>query len=129
MVEILAQNKQKKTLIRFHGIAEIRGVDQEKLKDPNFLMDNLRDSLIYSSFTILEEKVMKFPGIDSGVTGFFILSESHAAFHSYPEYEYISLDIFSCGLASPFDAIKYFSKLINAKHFEIDSIERGLNIA
>ena len=129
MVELLDQNKQKKPCIGFHGIADIKGVDQKKLKDPILLMDKLRVSLLKSSFTILGEKVLKFPGKESGVTGFFILSESHAAFHSYPEYNYISVDIFSCGLASPFDAIKYFSKLINAKELEIDSIERGVNIA
>ena len=114
MVEILAQNKQKKTLIGFHGIADIRGVDQEKLKDPNFLMDNLRDSLIYSSFTILEEKVMKFPGIDSGVTGFFILSESHAAFHSYPEYEYILF-----ANASLYDLTRDFSLELSNPKFNV----------
>ena len=128
MVEIIELKKPDRNSIGIHGIADIRGVDKEKLKDPIFLMESLRVSLEKYSFTILEEKVLKFPGVNSGVTGFFVLSESHAAFHSYPEYSYIGVDIFSCGPANPFDVIKYFSKSINAKNCFIDSIERGLNI-
>ncbi|MBL41768.1 MAG: adenosylmethionine decarboxylase [Rhodospirillaceae bacterium] len=128
MVEIVELNETKKEAIGVHGIADIRGVSEEKLKDSTFLMDTLRFSLEKYAFTILDEKVLKFPGINSGVTGFFVLSESHAAFHSYPEYKYIAVDIFSCGTSNPLDVIKFFSKSINADNYFIDSIERGLSI-
>lgn len=32
-----------------------------------------------------------------GVTGFVILEESHIAVHTWPEKEYIAIDIFTCG--------------------------------
>jgi len=32
-----------------------------------------------------------------GVTGFVLLSESHLAVHTWPEYGYVSLDVYSCG--------------------------------
>ncbi|PPR79678.1 MAG: S-adenosylmethionine decarboxylase proenzyme [Alphaproteobacteria bacterium MarineAlpha2_Bin1] len=128
MVEIIELNKPNKNAIGIHCVADIKGVEEEKLKDPIFLMDNLRVSLEKNAFTILDEKVLKFPGINSGVTGFFVLTESHAAFHSYPEYNYLGVDIFSCGPANPFDVIKSFSKLINARNFFTESIERGLDI-
>lgn len=31
-----------------------------------------------------------------GYTGFVILAESHISFHTYPEYNFISIDFFSC---------------------------------
>ena len=48
--------KLKKEAIGVHGIADIRGVNEEKLKDPIFLMDTLRFSLEKYAFTILDEK-------------------------------------------------------------------------
>ena len=128
MVEILEQSKLNNTSVGVHGIADISGVKMDKLKDSKYLMNNLRVSLLKAHFTILEEKVIKFPGIDSGVTGIFVLSESHAAFHSYPEYKYIGVDIFSCGKSNPIKAIKYFSKLINADRCIVESVERGLDL-
>ncbi len=127
MVEIL-HNKSNKINIGNHGIADITGVNKSKLMDSYYLMKNLRIALEKSYFTILDQKVIKFPGKDSGITGFFVLSESHAAFHTYPEYEYMGLDIFSCGNSSPMDVIEYFSKLIDAKTCLVESVERGMNI-
>jgi S-adenosylmethionine decarboxylase len=50
-----------------------------------------------SGFTILKYAEHKFETEGAGVTGFFLLSESHLSFHSYPENNYIAVDIFTCG--------------------------------
>ncbi|WP_375685671.1 S-adenosylmethionine decarboxylase family protein, partial [Bartonella sp. TT110JLCBS] len=39
----------------------------------------------------------KFTTDGQGVTGFFLLSESHLSFHTYPESNYISIDLYTCG--------------------------------
>tara|TARA_Y100000590_G_scaffold466974_1_gene644144 strand:+ start:3090 stop:3491 length:402 start_codon:yes stop_codon:yes gene_type:complete len=111
-----------------HAIADILGVDSKNLQNENFLMAQLRNSLHVADFTILDEKSLKFPGDESGVTGFFILSESHAAFHSYPEYNYLGVDIFSCGKANPKEAIQHLSKMLNARDFNMSLFNRGLII-
>tara|TARA_B100000686_G_C16363510_1_gene748944 strand:+ start:69 stop:476 length:408 start_codon:yes stop_codon:yes gene_type:complete len=112
--------------IGVHAVADILGVDSNDLQDEKFLMTLLRNSLQVADFTILDEKSLKFPGEHSGVTGFFILSESHAAFHSYPEYHYLGVDIFSCGKADPKKAIQHLSKMINAQDLNISLLNRGL---
>lgn len=43
----------------------------------------------------------QFPGGGRGVTGFFLLAQSHAAFHSYPEHGYLALDVYSCAGHDP----------------------------
>lgn len=50
-----------------------------------------------SDFTILKYDEFEFETEGAGVTGFFLLSESHLSFHSYPENNYIAVDIFTCG--------------------------------
>ena len=32
-----------------------------------------------------------------GVTGLFLLAESHCSYHTYPESAYIAIDVFTCG--------------------------------
>ncbi len=38
------------------------------------------------------------PGSIPGVSGFIILAESHLSFHTWPERQYVSLDLYSCRL-------------------------------
>jgi len=47
------------------------------------------------NFTILASSFHKF--CPSGVSGFWLLSESHLSFHTWPEQKYLTLDIFTCG--------------------------------
>ena len=73
---------------------------------------------------------MKFPGYNSGVTGVFILSESHAAFHSYPEYRYLAVDIFSCGNSFNAEIARETLTLgIKSKKQTVTRIDRGLQEA
>jgi S-adenosylmethionine decarboxylase len=93
-----------------HLIADLYGVNSQLLMNENKLINLLGLSLKKSNFTIINQVSFKFPGEKSGVTGFFLLSESHAAFHTYPEYSYIALDIFSCGNS---DLESMFLQIIN----------------
>ena len=111
-----------------HSIVDFYNLSKDYLINQELIMTDLRKSLEFASFTILNENSLKFPGVDSGVTGFFILSESHAAFHSYPEYSYLAIDIFSCGMADPQSAIEYFSKLTKGFDFKERIFNRGYNL-
>ena len=119
-------NESKK--IGVHAIADIIGVDSVKLQNEEFLMAQLRKSLQLVNFTIMGEKSLKFPGKKSGVTGLYILSESHAVFHTYPEYNYLGVDIFSCGKANPREAIRHFSKFISAENCNLRIVDRGSSL-
>ena len=114
--------------IGVHAIADLSGIDASPLKDEKGLMDLFRAALNKALFTIMDEKSFCFPGENSGVTGMFILSESHAAFHSYPEFGYIALDVFSCGDADPENVIWYFAKHLNAKDCKLKVLDRGHNV-
>lgn len=61
-----------------------------------------------------------------GITGVVLLAESHIALHSWPEFDYLAIDIFTCGdKAKPYKALKYLRRRFKPKKVEIYKIERG----
>jgi S-adenosylmethionine decarboxylase len=61
-----------------------------------------------------------------GLTGVLLLAESHLAFHSWPEFDYLAIDIFSCGKnAKPEKALRYLKKILKPKKVETFIIKRG----
>ena len=44
---------------------------------------------------VLNKKIHKFE--PQGLTGFYLLSESHLSFHTWPENGTISIDLYTCG--------------------------------
>ena len=51
--------------------------------------------LTNAGFETVDHILHRFPG--QGVTLVYILRQSHATLHTWPEKEYASVDVFSCG--------------------------------
>jgi S-adenosylmethionine decarboxylase len=63
----------------------------------------------------------------NGVSGVVVISESHLSVHTWPEYGYVALDIFTCGnTAKPEAAVQYALKEFGASAIHITEITRGL---
>ncbi|MBZ9572225.1 adenosylmethionine decarboxylase [Patescibacteria group bacterium] len=78
-----------------------------------------------SKNTPLEVAIHKFS--PQGITGVVLLAESHIALHSWPEINYLAIDIFTCGeKAFPYRAIEYLEKKFEPKKVQIQEIKRGL---
>ena len=85
-----------------HVLVDFFGVDPALLRNQGRLMRTLKAALKQGGFTIIRQSDShKFRTGGQGVTGFFMLAQSHAAFHSYPEFGYFALDIYSCGSHDP----------------------------
>jgi len=62
-----------------------------------------------------------------GMTGVVLLAESHIALHSWPEFNYLAIDIFTCGdKAKPRRALNYLKKVFKPKKVEVKEIKRGI---
>jgi len=68
----------------------------------------------------------RFP--PDGVSGVVVISESHLSVHTWPEENYMALDIYTCGTKSmPFKAVEYVLNKVDAKRSHITEITRGLD--
>ncbi|MCA9174101.1 MAG: adenosylmethionine decarboxylase [Planctomycetales bacterium] len=107
-----------------HALADFHGVCPELLQDEQRLMSLFTEALERHGFHQLGQQSHKFPG-PGGVTGFVLLSESHAAFHSYPEVGFIAVDVFSCGMADPAPVIQALCEVFQPDDLQLHVHRRG----
>ncbi|MFO0920420.1 MAG: adenosylmethionine decarboxylase [Candidatus Saccharimonadales bacterium] len=78
--------------------------------------------------TILGVSSHKFE--PQGVTVMVLLAESHISLHSWPEYNYVAIDVFTCGKdMDPQSAIDYLENCLKPEKVETKKIIRGENYA
>ncbi|MBM4406809.1 MAG: adenosylmethionine decarboxylase [Chloroflexi bacterium] len=106
-----------------HVLVECKNCDPAKLNDLTFVRDTLLGAAGDLGVHILGDKFHKFS--PQGVTGIVAISESHFSIHTWPEYGYAALDVFTCGDFNPRKAADYILKRLGAKDSEIKEIKRG----
>lgn len=102
-------------LLDFWGAKNINSV--------KFVRKALIDAIKASKFTLLKVDLHKFS--PQGVSGVAIIAESHISIHTWPEYEFAAIDIFSCGDKDPKPAVKSLKKSFTPKKVIINEIKRG----
>ena len=106
-------------------VADLYGIEGNLLKDVVYLTNIFRNVLVKTDFSIIKEYSHKFEFKGEGVTGIFLLSESHASFHSYPEWGSLAIDIFSCGKAKPQKALEYIIQELKPNKIHKSEIDRN----
>lgn len=69
--------------------------------------------------------VHQFPA-PGGVTGLYLLSESHWAWHTYPEAELATFNLYCCRSRPPLDWSALLDSALGARRVEVTSVRRGL---
>ncbi len=82
-------------------------------------------SVIRSEFTVLREFEHQYTPY--GLTKVFILSESHCIIHTYPEQNFISIDLFVCDPSADLEGVlKKVLSHFNTKRIRHEVIDRGI---
>ena len=74
--------------------------------------------------TIGEINWHKFDG-EGGITGLAMLTESHLACHTYPEYETATFNLYCCRSRPEWDWAENLKVLLDADFVKVTKIERG----
>jgi S-adenosylmethionine decarboxylase len=84
----------------------------------------LRTAASACGATVLDVRVHGF-GDGGGITGVAILAESHISLHTWPERDYIALDIFLCGNRDPKPALEALRLALRPGRVKVSSHCRG----
>ncbi|MGI6485716.1 MAG: adenosylmethionine decarboxylase [Tepidanaerobacteraceae bacterium] len=108
-----------------HILAEIYNCDPKILNDEESIEQILVNAALVAGAEVREVAFHKFS--PQGVSGVVVISESHLAIHTWPEFGYAAVDVFTCGeRVNPWDACNYISKEFNAKHMTASEVKRGI---
>lgn len=78
-----------------HFVASYLNCDLRAISDLDGLIKAMDEAVSSSGATILDQTPYIFP--PNGLTIVYLLSESHASLHTYPEYGACFVDLFTCG--------------------------------
>lgn len=75
--------------------------------------------------TIISHNFHKFSPY--GVSGMVVIAESHVAIHTWPEYNYAAVDIFTCGdTIDPWIIQEYLKEAFQSQNVSSMEMKRGL---
>ncbi len=108
-----------------HLLVELHGCHPDSLKKVDVVRDILVGAARACGATIVDVAFHEFNPF--GVSGVVVIAESHLSIHTWPEYRYAAVDIFTCGEAiKPDRAVAYIASRFRCKGPSVVEMKRGL---
>ncbi len=99
-----------------HVVGDLYNCNAAKLRDVGVLVSVVREAARIGKMTLLDVKAWK---IGDGVSVLGIVLESHISIHTWPEYSFATVDVYSCGShTEPEKAFDYIAQRLEAKRVE-----------
>ena len=107
-----------------HVILEYYGIASDKLNDADFIEQTFVDAVNEMRATVISVHFHHFN--PHGVSGAVVISESHLTIHTWPEYGYAAVDVFTCGnVVDPWVAHNTFKKAFEPTRDSVMEMRRG----
>jgi len=108
-----------------HLLVELRDCNPKIIKDLAKVKNALVSAAKEAKATIVDISFHEFNPF--GISGMVIIAESHLSIHTWPEYSYAAVDIFTCGdLIKPEVAASFLIKEFESKTPSIVELKRGI---
>jgi len=108
-----------------HLIVELYDCDYDFINSTPLVEEALVKAVEISGATIVQSVIHKFN--PHGVSGVIVIEESHFSVHTWPEYGYCALDIFTCGTEIDYmSALQYLKDTFQAKGISVNEVKRGI---
>ena len=101
--------------------------DAEILRDVSALQSVFASIITDLSLKTVGEPLWHKFGGEAGVTGLLMLTESHLACHTYPEYQTATFNLYCCRTRPTWNWEANLMEMLKAKKVKITKIERGIN--
>jgi S-adenosylmethionine decarboxylase len=110
-------------------VADIYGCDPDVLRSRERL-DAIMSRLIseIGVHPVREPLWQVFPA-PGGITGLWLLAESHLAVHTYPETHFAAISLYCCGSRRDWPAEARLRAWFGADHVDVQTLDRGRRLA
>jgi len=106
-------------------LVEYYDCDSKALNDCNLVASAMLDAARISGATIVEEVFHLFN--PHGISGVVVIAESHLTIHTWPEYGYAAVDLFTCGEEiQPEKAFEHLKECLGANSVSVMELKRGV---
>ena len=115
-----------------HVTIDASGCNKRKLASVTLVYDilnKLPDKIGMTKMTLpyVVKWLDKFANDTEGVSGFIMIAESHISVHTFPDQDYVFMDIFSCRGFDAEMAAKYLTQAFEATKYEKSILKRGVD--
>lgn len=105
-------------------MVEYHGCSAEMLNDVEHVRRSMVKAALATGATVVGELFHHFS--PHGVSGVVVIAESHLAIHTWPEYGYAAVDLFTCGdEIDPYRGFAVLKDALGAERTEVEEIFRG----
>ena len=107
-----------------HILVEFFGCTPEIMNDVAMIEDSMVGAAEKAGATVINSTFHHFSPY--GVSGVVVIQESHLAIHTWPEYQYAAVDLFTCGDAvDPWISFDFLKQAFEAQNFSALEMRRG----
>lgn len=107
-----------------HLLIEFFACDEEILANADLVEKAMNAAALAANATIINSIFHRFTPY--GVSGAVIIAESHLTIHTWPEYAYAAVDVFTCGEeVDPYKSYEYLKTAFMSKSDKIIEEQRG----
>ena len=108
-----------------HLLVELKACNTKLLNDLKKVEAIMVEAAKTAKATIVDVHFHKFSPF--GISGVVVIAESHLSIHTWPEYGYAAVDIFTCGdVLKPEVAAEFLIDRFQSKHPSIMEVRRGI---
>src|SRR5690554_7423000 len=106
-------------------LVEFYQCNSDILKNVEKIEDSMLTACSLARATIVRHTFHEFSPF--GVSGVVVIAESHVAIHTWPEYNYAAVDIFTCGeTIDPWIIQEYLKENFESRNVSSMEMKRGL---
>ena len=107
-----------------HILVELFGCNPKLLNDVVYIEKSMEEAARTANATLINSTFHHFSPY--GVSGVVVIEESHFAIHTWPEYQFASVDLFTCGESvDPWLSFDFLRKSLEADHQSATEMRRG----
>jgi len=125
LLQFLTEGGRELHALGTHLLVELRDCNPDILKNLNMVKDAMVSAAKEAKATIIDVSFHEFNPF--GISGMVVIAESHLSIHTWPEYNYAAVDIFTCGdIIKPEVAAQYLIQKFESKTPSIVEMKRGI---